>query len=363
MILLSEYEDLVMNKDRIKWIDICKAIAIIFVFVGHWNCLHFKVFSNAFHLKLFFLLSGIFACKAVEKYKFKDYFINKCKHILIPMFIWMFIGILISNFDKFFNIHDLIFQLKDIRHIYPNWWFFPAIFTISILYYFMKKIFKKNFLVLIVSYLLLIIFGKYGIFGSIVSKICSNNLLLSYVYLEAFIAYVFWFSLGAFLFPIINKFISNKNNSKINNISFHSIGIISILISSVLFLYDIDKVGFIQNHIVNHNFLLVNYTIVTSFIIIISVIYISTFFENSKLLENIGKTTMAHMGLEFIVKDLLILYIVPLFKIQGELIPTSSMMIFVIIQFIICHFIIKYIITYFPILNGEWKKKKEIKES
>ena len=57
------------DSNRIVWIDRCKCIAIYFVVYGHL-CLDNK-YVYAFHMPLFFLLSGFVLNE--KKYEFKDF--------------------------------------------------------------------------------------------------------------------------------------------------------------------------------------------------------------------------------------------------------------------------------------------------
>ena len=339
---------------RIEWVDICKAIAIIFVFLGHWGTLHLRPFAFAFHLKLFFLISGFFAATATDKYTFKDFITKKVKQIIIPMILWMWIGIIITNFDTETNLSTILYQLKDIRNIYPNYWFFPAIFWISILYYIAKKFYKKNIRVLLFTYLLLLFFGK----TPIIEITLPNWFIFNYLNIKAIFAYAFWFALGANIFPFIKSFIENKDNSKKNQNTFHTLGLSATLISSFLFLKDIERINIVQNHIINNNILATHYYIITSIIIIISVIYFSTFLTNIEFLQKIGKNTMSLMGLEFITRTLITVYLSRLIGIELILDTTIQVIVMVIIQLTVDMWIIKYINQSFPILNGEWKTKK-----
>ena len=339
---------------RIEWVDICKAIAIIFVFLGHWGTLHLRPFAFAFHLKLFFLISGFFASASADKYTFKEFLTKKTKQILIPMLLWMWIGLIITNFDTETNLSTIIYQLKDIRHIYPNYWFFPAIFTISIFYYISKKFYKSNLRVLLFTYLLILFFGK----NPIIELNLPQWFIFNYIDLKAIFAYSFWFALGSYVFPIIKNIIEKKDESKKNYYTFHLLGFITTLISTILFLKDIEKLHIVERLILPNNILSTNYYIITSIIIIISVIYFSTFLTNIEFLQNIGKNTMSLMGLEFITRTIITVYLSKTIGIEITIDTTISVIVMVIIQFYIDMWIIKYINQSFPILNGVWKTKK-----
>ncbi|MBQ8131431.1 MAG: acyltransferase family protein [Bacilli bacterium] len=343
------------TKQRVEWVDICKAIAIIFVFLGHWNTVHLKIFAYAFHLKLFFLLSGFFAAKAAEKYNFKEYTIKRIKQIIIPMILWGWIGIIINHFESPMILTDMITYLKGIQYVYPNYWFFPAIFTISLFYYGLKRLYKKDSRVLLCTYLLLLFFGK----TPIIDFTIPEWWIFNYIYVKASFVYGFWFALGAFLFPYLKNWIEKKDTSEKWNKYFHIIGITATLITSALFVKDISAVSFIEKYILTNNILATHYNIISTSIIMISVIYFSTFLTKIEGLKFIGKNTMAHLGLEYITRTIVPIYIVNAFHLNFTLDTTVMVILLVIIQFWINNKLIKYINLCFPILNGEYPKKSE----
>ena len=88
-------------KERKKYIDIAKGIAMILVIMGHCkyinNYLHVWLYS--FHMPLFFILSGMtFSVK--NKPHFKDFLKNKFFKLLIPYFLLLLVMWPISTIMK-----------------------------------------------------------------------------------------------------------------------------------------------------------------------------------------------------------------------------------------------------------------------
>ena len=54
-------------EQRYDFIDVAKAIAIIFIFIGHWASPNLRVFAYSFHFFLFFMISGFFALRMQKK--------------------------------------------------------------------------------------------------------------------------------------------------------------------------------------------------------------------------------------------------------------------------------------------------------
>lgn len=82
-------------KQRLTYIDIARAIGILFVVLGHINQFYrdsqgieysqILIFIYAFHMPLFFILSGIlFSEKTFRNLSFFDFLIKKVKGLVVP---------------------------------------------------------------------------------------------------------------------------------------------------------------------------------------------------------------------------------------------------------------------------------------
>ncbi len=341
-----------VKKERIEWIDICRALAIIFVFLGHWDTPHLHDFAYSFHLKLFFILSGFFAIDCVKKNSFKEYFIKKGKGLLIPMILWGIISFIWNHFDSAVHLQDFFYAISDIRHIQPNYWFFPALFMISITYYLLKKYIQNDKIIFILSYLLLVCFGKHGLFP----VTFPSNIVFNYLYIESTLNYLFWYCFGTVSFSSICSFIQHRNDSKKNIKIFHLIGTFSFFVSVFLFFKNISQIFNLSIILEYHPFVQTNYLIVTSLINIITMIYFSTFLTNSSILTEIGNHTMAHMGLEYITHNVFAITLFEMFHLSKPIMTSTYYAILVtFIQFLIHTPIIQRITIYLPILEGKKK--------
>lgn len=83
-----------MKKERIGFIDVAKCIAMILVIHNHWmldyNNSHIKIFIAAFHMPLFFLLSGLTIKSPSNKTDIKMHIFKRIKYILLPFYLWSF---------------------------------------------------------------------------------------------------------------------------------------------------------------------------------------------------------------------------------------------------------------------------------
>ncbi len=161
------------SNQRIDWIDYAKGIGIFLVVLGHTlrglldspglgysNELQaIDTWIYAFHMPLFFFLSGLLAKRSNGK-SIKHFLAEKLGAILYPYAVWsLFIGDLrvlvgqnkvsLSNF--MLDFWKIVYQPIDI------FWFLYALFLISTIYFFLSKLKLSPKLILIGSAILYII--------------------------------------------------------------------------------------------------------------------------------------------------------------------------------------------------------------
>lgn len=121
--------------NRVEYIDISKAIAIIFVIIGHTFTGMPWVIANSFHMILFFLVSGYFfkitdehmLIKKIGKRLCKPYILTCIGFIIYYMFIkdlisakqWIWGAIYGSGYD-----YNIPFFIKGVGGI---WFFWPCL--------------------------------------------------------------------------------------------------------------------------------------------------------------------------------------------------------------------------------------------
>ncbi len=79
---------------RIGWLDVAKGIGIILVIAGHTFCMDWCYPIYAFHLPLFFVISGMLI-KESRMSNFREYFFHQTRSILFPFGFMLLISIAI----------------------------------------------------------------------------------------------------------------------------------------------------------------------------------------------------------------------------------------------------------------------------
>lgn len=146
------------KSSRIQWVDIAKGLGIFFVFLGHTTFQDepWRVWIYAFHMPLFFFLSGITYNE--EKYQqIKDLLLSKFKSIFIPYIALCMIELIsyfITLLHGFFRGGkiDLAILCKKIAGIligirgtpwYCAYWFLLCICAVYVFMYLLIKSARK----------------------------------------------------------------------------------------------------------------------------------------------------------------------------------------------------------------------------
>lgn len=151
-----------MTTHRIVYIDIAKALGIILVIIGHTvssNTLC-KEILYAFHMPLFFLLSGILI-KDTESYNamsWRKFLKKRFSQLMIP---YVLFGLVYSSF----SFKNLAFVLWGTREtlIYAgsltSLWFLPVLFVANIIVGFVLRICHKKLWYHVLSLFIIFIIG------------------------------------------------------------------------------------------------------------------------------------------------------------------------------------------------------------
>lgn len=199
---------------RITWIDVACGIGIILVIQGHaLSADSYRHFIYAFHLPLFFFLSGIVF--NYKKYDFLTTFKKSARGILVPYVFFALLSYAFwwtENSGFRFDFISLLHHLSGI--IYGNssslffnivLWFLPCLFITKIAFAFFSRIIKKEY-ILVVFIIVLSVVGYYMF-------IFLPDLVLPFGIESALTAIVF-FALGSIIatsyFEKLNRFIKNR---------------------------------------------------------------------------------------------------------------------------------------------------------
>lgn len=136
------------NKGRIYWVDNARGVAILLVVLGHVSympeAMHKVIY--AFHMPLFFILSGLFLDERIVEIPFIHFLSKKARSLMVPFFVFGILNVLfffvLNSFSlsgpKSFNLAETMMDsLFFVRH--SGKWFLCGLFFSQILLYLIYK--------------------------------------------------------------------------------------------------------------------------------------------------------------------------------------------------------------------------------
>jgi len=137
-----------INSKNIEWVNALKTIGIFAVILGHLSS-PLSIFIFSWHMPLFFILAGFFI---KDELSFQEFFIKDFKRLLIPYFIFAFIGLCVEvikrillHRDSLNYVYELqgIFLGMDMRSLNHHYgfvlWFLPTLFFARLIIYCLQK--------------------------------------------------------------------------------------------------------------------------------------------------------------------------------------------------------------------------------
>lgn len=151
------------DRQRNKYLDIVKAVAIICVVFGHciqygsgqnylanglfFDNVVFKVIYS-FHMPVFMLVSGYLFAFSRDKQNWTDAIVHKIKTLFMPIILWSLIPFSVSLFASWYHGNEgltvLLLCKKFISTVLENLWFLWAIFWCSLVVILVNRFLKNS---------------------------------------------------------------------------------------------------------------------------------------------------------------------------------------------------------------------------
>jgi len=313
-------------KKRLDYMDIVRGICIIYMIAGHvgFGNKFFDHYIHAFHMPLFFIVSGFFYKRKNESLLL---FIKKIsKKVLVPYLIWSFVALIIDNYTLLGRHTGFLHGLKIIFTTNNNeipiagaLWFLTAFLICNIIFKILDMTIKNEKAFIITSFIIMIC-------GVYLERILKINLWLS---TNAALVGVGLMSIG---FIIKKKDLINKMMIK-NNLFF----IIIIIINTFLII----KTGYVNMRLnIYPNILLFIINIILSFVVYIN---IGTRMESIKKITKLNEYIKL-LGKESIIplcvnQFIILLYITLIYNNLAQYLP------------LLCMIIIRFLILFITIIS------------
>lgn len=133
---------------RIKWIDYAGGFAMLLVFIQHSKMPLITRVILAFHMALFFWISGfLYAEKHEEKISIKNLTKKRFIRLIVPWIFWVFIDYMITAILEIlsgnFELFPFIIKLFTDIVYGTSFWFLPCMFVADILFHLFYKVIDR----------------------------------------------------------------------------------------------------------------------------------------------------------------------------------------------------------------------------
>jgi len=135
-----------ISKNRVLWIDMAKGYGILFVIIGHLGIPYITEFIYAFHMPLFFFLSGIVFS---VKNSFTTFLKAKVQHIIVPYFC-LGVPVILAKlyYQAKLDVYGIASGMKQllIQERYTTLWFVSCLLILNYLMYLLVKFIRNLWL-------------------------------------------------------------------------------------------------------------------------------------------------------------------------------------------------------------------------
>lgn len=218
------------QKNRIEWIDIMRAMAIVLVLLSHYDGGRLSVVANRSCVQIFFFISGMFAFSA--RYSLPQYIKKQVQSLLLPYAVFAVVNII---FHFIFNpstpLNELAgyavnFMLARRNNVMvAAMWFLPCLFFASIVYKMLAVLLKRQRYIVPVCFVI-----------SAVFKLWFEDPVYIFSINQGF-KYLIYIALGGLLAPYI-KSINYDSWAKLSKKQqFAALLIFMVIIQYIVLLY------------------------------------------------------------------------------------------------------------------------------
>lgn len=335
---------------RVKWVDTLKALGILAVYLGHFadNAGRMYSFVFAYHVPLFFFVSGFFAHNKKDETILQSVK-NKFLQLMIPYFGFVIITAIIYSLCMDVSMSDMLIQgLLGIRNqlFAKSLWFLPCLFVMSVIYSLILRVVKKKNFALIVAIIVFVI--TQTLFAKSPSGYPSW-----FWNIDSALYYLIFYAIGAVLYSYLKNF-SYRSLSLYKKIAVSGFLLLCILVTGVVYL----KGSGVIYSFVGTDFFLILWAlkIAVPILLIFANILLSCVLQNLPILNSIGRSTLVLCGTEQAIK-VLIPTVLTMFSIPVKMHSPLATLLYAIICVTVNQYtLVRIINKYIPVLRGEWKE-------
>ena len=283
---------------RIAWIDVAKFFGIYSIYVFHFGDASQNAydFVYVYCVPIFFFLSGC-TIHFEQELGFREFLRKKLKTILLPFAVFSLLDLIedsLINAPELYEVDDILISIAKgaVRNHYfaPGLWFLTCLFVMEIAFYFIKKLKKP-------IWIMLVCIALYAVSVLLIKPNPAEQPHMLFN-VDSACYYIIYYGIGYVAFEGIRRFF--EIDTILKKILFYVVGMITfaysfLLYENVDFLTALEKIPYMT--------LLIS--VIRSLIVIWFVLFVSKVTEHMRFFAKAGADTLYLCGSEFLVKNLL----------------------------------------------------------
>jgi fucose 4-O-acetylase-like acetyltransferase len=341
------------NNDRIAWVDVFKFFGIWAIYIGHFGDKGGRVypFVFAYHVPMFFCAAGFFAIRSLKDEPL-PFVKKKTLQLMVPYVFFSVFALIVFVLLNDWNI----LQAKDAaisavlgirnRVFAGSLWFIPCLYFMMIGDYFIRKLFKLQWLVLTVAIGLFIV----------TQTLLPHNPALApswFMNLDSALYFYIYYVLGAVLFPyFIQDSITTRQRIITGTLIAMALAITTLTYFQTSY-WLFEKITAPFPAIANFKLAAPIYDVGIALTIIYVNIWVAKCSSRIPLLSELGRETLVFCGTEDVTKNVLSESLT-IFNLKLRLISPLATVIFSLICLLVSNYtLVRFFNAYIPWAVGK----------
>ncbi len=282
---------------RTLWIDSLKAIAIFWIYLGHFgdNGKQLYQLAFSFHIPLFFFISGIFYKRCESLSDLLSIIRNGFTKLMIPYFAFSIISLAFfslynnSTFDQFKEMSLQILPAIRNQIFAGSLWFLPCLYVMIVIYSLILLTIRNKHIIFIICFIIFVISTKLKI--GFVPALFLN--------IDSALLYIIYYALGAYLSKYIRT--TDLNTQCVySKVVLYSVTAVSFIVFIYSYFFG---AGSIYSSIQSESMRILLSFVVTVLLFVPNIV-LSKYMTLTPILE-IGRYTLVLCGTEQLIKTLI----------------------------------------------------------
>jgi fucose 4-O-acetylase-like acetyltransferase len=341
--------------ERIAWVDVLRFLGIWAIYIGHFGDKGGRVYPFVFsyHVPLFFFAAGFFSYRYTKDTPLV-FVKKKTLQLMLPYAVFSLMAMVVFTLYYDWNILEakgaltgFLLGIRD-QIIAGSLWFLPCLFIIIIGDYFVIILFKSKAVSLAIS---VVAFLASQIF-------LPNNPATDpswFMGLDSALFYYIYYSLGAILFPLINRDVTTIPQRTLTG----ALSVIAITITVLTYFqapyWLFGKITALVPSLKAFELSIVFFNLFLALIVIYCNIIVAKFLALISFLGELGRETLAFCGTEDVTK-IMITQLLAMINLKVRLINPLVTVAFSLITLVISKYtLIRFLNIYFPWAVGKNK--------